>query len=66
MIDHPIIRNMERTGNPDGREVTYPICPCCGAEAEEFYVNQFDIVGCDQCMERVDVWDWLERMEDQA
>lgn len=25
--DHPVIRNMEATGYPDGKEPDYPHCP---------------------------------------
>ena len=30
--DHPVIRNLEMTGYPDGQEPEYPHCPLCGAE----------------------------------
>lgn len=35
--DHPVIQNMERTGYPDGKEPTFPICPVCGEECEEIF-----------------------------
>lgn len=59
--DHPVIRNTEMTGYPDGKEPDYPKCPICGAEAEEFY--KFDgitIVGCDNCIDKVDAWEEQE------
>ena len=50
--DHPVIQNMERTGYPDGKEPTFPICPVCGEECEEiFRDNDLNIVGCDICIE---------------
>ena len=56
--DQPVIRNMERTGYPDGREPTYPRCPICGEECETVYKNiYFDVVGCDECMETKDAWE---------
>lgn len=30
--DHPVIRNMERTGFPDGKCEEWPVCPACGGE----------------------------------
>lgn len=32
--DHPVIRNLEATGYPDGKEPDYPHCPFCGEECE--------------------------------
>ena len=37
--DHPVIQNMERTGYPDGKEPTFPICPVCGEECEEIFLQ---------------------------
>ena len=44
--DHPVIRNMEQTGQPDGKEPKFPICPVCGAETDTFYKCDTEIVGC--------------------
>lgn len=53
--DHPVIRNMERTGYPDGKEPEYPHCPVCGeTEISEVYVKDYGIVGCDACITSVD------------
>lgn len=47
--DHPVIRNLERTGYPDGKEPQYPICPVCGAECGTIYKNKAGcIVACDE------------------
>lgn len=55
--DHPIIRNCERTGWPDGKDPEYPICPVCGAECETIYKDQEGaIVGCDGCVSIQDAW----------
>lgn len=59
--DHPVIRNMERTGYPDGKEPEYPICPVCGEECEIIYRDKYlDAVGCDECISTVDAWDYKE------
>lgn len=63
--DHPVIRNMERTGYPDGREPEYPICPVCGEECEIIYRDKWlDIVGCDECISTVDAWDYETKFID--
>ena len=62
MLDHPVIRNLERTGTPDGKPERYPICPICGSEdAAIIYRDRTgDIVGCDCCMEELNAWEWME------
>lgn len=53
--DHPVIRNMELTGYPDGKEPEYPHCPSCHAEeTTEIYVNKDGDVGCGACITRKD------------
>lgn len=49
--DHPVIRNMERTGYPDGKEPEYPHCPeCREKEIDEIYLQDDDIIGCENCV----------------
>lgn len=56
--DHPVIRNMERTGYPDGKEPEEPRCPVCGAICETIYTYKgTDIVGCDICLTTKDAYD---------
>lgn len=57
--DHPVIRNCERTGWPDGKDPEYPVCPVCGEETDTFYKSEEtgEIVGCDKCIEPVDAWE---------
>ena len=63
--DHPVIRDMERTGYPDGREPEYPICPICGEECEIIYRDKYlDAVGCDGCILAVDAWDYKTKFID--
>lgn len=57
--DHPAIRNMERTGYPDGKEPEAYHCPWCGKECERVLKHSItgEIVGCDNCIEGVDPWE---------
>lgn len=57
--DHPVIRNMERTGYPDGKEPEYPHCPVCGAEeiADVYVQDENSIAGCAVCVTRKDAED---------
>lgn len=49
--DHPVIRNMERSGSPDGKAPVYPRCPVCGKEPEIFYFDRSrEIIGCCDCV----------------
>lgn len=59
--DHPVIRNMERTGWPDGKEPEYPHCPvCCAREISDIYImdDTGEILGGECCIE--------ERTEDNG
>lgn len=57
--DHPVIRNLERTGWPDGKEPEYPHCPACSAEeaSEVLVTRDGGVAGCEACMSRVDAED---------
>lgn len=57
--DHPVIRNMERTGHPDGKEPESYYCPECGKECERIFKHKGtgEIVGCENCILRVDPWE---------
>lgn len=60
VLDHPIIRNMERMGEPDGKAALFPICPICGAECVTLYEAElcgiYEIVGCEECVREMDAW----------
>lgn len=59
--DHPVIRNMERTGHPYGKAPETPRCPVCGSETDTLYRNDnFDVVGCDECLTAYDAWELME------
>ena len=52
--DHPVIRNMEHTGYPDGKEPVEYRCPICGFDAENYYVSRrHEVIGCENCIETV-------------
>lgn len=56
--DHPVIRYMEATGYPDGKEPEYPRCPVCGAETDTVYtVANSPILGCPECLQSHDAWE---------
>ena len=56
--DHPVIRNMEATGTPDGKAEQYPRCPACGEECETVFQDRFGAyIGCDVCVETKDAWE---------
>lgn len=58
--DHPAIREAERYGEPDE---LFPICPVCGEEADTFYKTDYgNIVGCDNCITKVDAWDEIDEI----
>lgn len=60
-IEHPVIKNLEGTGSPTGKELEAPICPMCGAETDTFLKTVArEIVGCEQCVKPVDAWDYTE------
>ena len=48
--DHPVIRNMERTGYPDGVTPEEPHCPICGKVCDTIYTVGGEIAGCDECI----------------
>lgn len=58
LLDHPAIRNAERTGYPDNRRDEEPVCPICGARCEDIYKDrEGEIVGCDECLKRCNAWE---------
>lgn len=58
-LDHPVIRNMERTGTPDGKAIPEYRCPVCDRLCNEYYVDIRDnILGCNECLYCVDAEDF--------
>lgn len=60
--EHQVVTNMVTWGTPDGKETVEIKCPVCGGYAmTEVYRNRDgEIVGCDECLTRVDPWDCPE------
>ena len=44
---------------PNEPETSVPICPCCGAETDTFYIwmPTGEISGCGECMRGVDAYE---------
>ena len=64
--DHPIIRNMERTGYPDGKEPRQKVylCPICGLPCHTVYSNLYgETFACNRCLSSDDAADVLEEEE---
>ena len=56
--DAPWIRDAEINGMP---EVKHPRCPICGSEESDyFYVSGGEVVGCECCIDKIEVWDLQE------
>ena len=59
--NHPVIRNMETWGFPDGPEPPGPSCPECGSdEPSRIYDGPRGLIGCDRC---VDIKDAAEALD---
>ena len=60
--DHPVIQNLIRTGEPDGRVHREPTCPVCGSLCDTLYLQGVarEVVGCEQCIRSVDAWECEE------
>lgn len=55
--DAPWIRDAEINGMPTAEDVE---CPCCGQVAEKFFIIGGEVVGCENCVEEVDAYEWEE------
>ena len=70
--DAPWIRETEATGccsygfwNQPAKDERTPVCPVCGEEADEFYKNKDgEIVGCFNCITKVDAWECVSEEDD--
>ncbi len=55
--EHPATARTLRSGFLEKEDA--PICPICGGEADDFYIGRFgEILGCSECVERADAWDF--------
>lgn len=56
--DAPWIRDAETNGVPC---VEKPKCPVCGSDdSDYFYADGSEVVGCDCCLRRIEVWDYVD------
>ena len=63
LLDAPWIRDAEINGDDCVDDVK---CPCCGAEnPEAFYVYGSAVVGCTECLERTDPYEWVEEHKEE-
>ena len=53
--DAPWIRHAILNGED---AIELPKCPICHQEAERFIIGDGEILGCDNCTEDVDAYDW--------
>lgn len=54
--DRPDIRRCLCLGY--ARPISYPICPECGEETDEFLKDRLgDVIGCPNCIKSVDAWE---------
>lgn len=50
-LEHPVITNLLRTGEPDGMAPRPILCPACGEECDTFYQNRFgSTFACENCV----------------
>jgi regulator of replication initiation timing len=62
MRDHPVIRNLEETGYPDGELPVRYMCPVCGDECERYYTDGSGVIqGCESCIDEMDAADYEEQ-----
>ena len=61
--DAPYIRDAEINGMPDPGHV---YCPVCGEEdPEEFFIaDGYEVIGCSECIDCVDPFDWRDKHPD--
>lgn len=62
--DDPMIRKMELYGtlHPEQEEGPDPICPICGKECDFIFTDiDGDCAGCENCLNRVDAYEWKEK-----
>lgn len=56
--DAPWIRDTELNGYPEMEPVC---CPVCGEECDTLFTDKYgDVVGCEECMGRLDAYKWAE------
>ena len=47
-------------------EEKHPRCPECGEECDHYFRDvYFDIVGCENCIEKLDAWEVMSNEDNQ-
>lgn len=59
-LQHPNITAIESTGHLYQLQVP-PACPHCDAYTDEFYIQDGVVVGCPNCLQCRDAYEWEER-----
>ena len=60
IADAPWIREAENWGMPPFEEMPDPVCPFCGKNCGEFYLNRAgEVVGCEECIQLANAYDWM-------
>ena len=60
-MEHSEITRAERFGSRAFEEEQPIKCPVCNQECETFYKKHGEILGCDMCVDIVDVWEHQEK-----
>ena len=64
--DAPWIREAEMYGIPPYDDVPDPVCPICGQACETIYMDADETeVGCDQCIQTKDAWEWRNEHKEE-
>lgn len=58
-LEHPDITRVRRDGLPEAPDIH---CPMCGAECETFYKGDGQIIGCENCITKVEAWEEAENL----
>ena len=61
-LEHPVITNLCKTGEPDGKAQIIPVCAFCGKECETLFADKDGTTfACDNCVRTIDaVQDCIE------
>lgn len=56
-LEHPDITRMNRYGTLSTEDEKPVFCPVCSKECETFFKRAGEIIGCEMCIEEVDVYE---------
>lgn len=58
--DDPRIRDAELNVMPSEDPVK---CPVCGEECDTVYLQGSEVIGCENCIDEQDAWEWREQQK---